>query len=431
MIRKRMSGMPPTLSICIPTYNRADILDHCLTELAPLKHCGKSVEIVLSDNCSTDHTAEVVAAHAARNPLLRAHRLPENRPGAQNWQNALRQAEGEFMVYLADDDGLIVDGLMQHVERLERERDLVAIFTDWIAWDDQNQREMHRNFAGLDEFTSFVPEKPLELVNFVFKRILPPEIAVYRREALLRALRFHSLSLPHYSTLYRLSRLGRVAFDPLPFYLEKRELKAGLQRTHWANMDLQLHMVGDQLRLALEEFALMAMQDAGAAAINEQQATVIRQSIDRMLHGRIGLEVARACARKDWILAVELRRRFALWHGPGSDDNTRQDVLKIVIPAALQAIQQTFRSLSNVAGLCLKGFESTRIFDFFRQSYPDTPLLAAEAIASNGAGALIVHRDEQSFAQDDSIADRARVLVLERLLDMYRISSAKVDVRGF
>ena len=423
--------MPPTLSVCIPTYNRADILDHCLTELAPLRDCGRSVEIVLSDNGSTDHTPEVVAAHAARNPLLKAHRFPDTRPGAQNWQNALRQAEGEFMVYLADDDGLLVDGLMRHVERLEQERDLVAIFTDWIAWDDQNQREMHRNFAGLDEYASFAPDKRLELVNFVFKRILPPEVAVYRREALLRALRFHSLSLPHYSTLYRLSREGRVAFDPLPFYLEKRELKDGLKRTHWANIDLQLHMVGDQLRLALEEFALLAMQDSGVTNLNEQQAAIIRQSVDRMLHGRIGLEVSRACVRKDWILAVELRRRFTLWHGPGSDDNTRQDVLRIVIPAALQAIQQTFRSLSNVAGLCLKGFESTRIFDFFRQTYPDTPILAAEAVTPGGAGALIVHRDERSLAQDNSIVDRAGVLVLERLLDLYRITTAKVDVRGF
>jgi hypothetical protein len=356
--------------------------------------------------------------------------LPENRSAAQNWLNALRQAQGEFMVYLADDDGLIIDALMQHVARLEENRSLVGIFTDWIAWDDQNQRELHRNFAGLDEFTSFAPDQPLELVNFVFKRILPPEVAVYRRAELLRAIRFHSLSLPHYGTLYRLSRQGHVAFDPRPFYLEKRELKAGLKRTHWANMDQQLHLVGDQLRLALEEFALTAMQDAGAASINEQQAAVIRQSIDRMLHGRIGLEVARACARKDWILAVELRRRLTLWHGPGSDDNTRQDVLKIVIPAALQAIQQTFRSLSNTAGLCLKGFESTRIFDFFRQWYPDTPIVAPEAIAPNG-GALIVHRDERSLAQDNSIADRAGVLVLERLLDMYRITTAKVDVRGF
>jgi hypothetical protein len=423
--------MPPTLSVCIPTYNRADILDDCLTELAPLQDCGRSIEIVLSDNGSTDRTPEVIAAHTARNPLLKAHRFPETRPAAQNWLNALHQAEGEFMIYLADDDGLIAEGLIRHVERLEQERDLVAIFTDWIAWDDRNQREIHRNFAGLNEYTSFAPGKPLDLVNFMFKRILPPEVAVYRREALLRAVRFHSLSMPHYATLYRLSRQGRIAFDPLPFYLEKRELKEGLKRTHWANMDQQLHMVGDQLRLALEEFALMAMQDSGATNLDAQQATIIRGSIDRMLHGRIGLEVTRACARKDWILAVELRRRFTLWHGPGSDDNTRQDVLKIVIPAALQAIQQTFRSLSNVAGLCLKGFESTRIFDFFRQTYPDTPILAAEAVAPGGAGALIVHRDERSLAQDNAIMDRASVVVLERLLDLYRITTAKVDLRGF
>src|SRR5687768_16092261 len=127
--------MAPTLSICIPTYNRADILDDCLDKLVPLKDCGKTVEIVLSDNGSTDRTADVIAAHGAKNPLLKSHRLPENRGAPANWLNALHKAEGEFMLYLADDDGLIIDGLMTHVERLEQERDLVAIYADWIAWD--------------------------------------------------------------------------------------------------------------------------------------------------------------------------------------------------------------------------------------------------------------------------------------------------------
>src|SRR6185436_8295068 len=133
------------------------------------------------------------------------------------------------------------------------------------------------------------------------KRVLPPEIAVYRREAIVRSLSFHSLSLPYYTLLYRLTRLGRVAFDPLPFYRENRILKDRFQRTHWANMALQFHMIGDELRLALEEMVLVALQEAGVSHLPPDQGAIVAQSIERILHSRLALEVDRACGRKDWI----------------------------------------------------------------------------------------------------------------------------------
>ena len=263
----------------------------------------------------------------------------------------------------------------------------------------------------------------------MLQRFYPPEIGVYRREALLRAHLFHGRSVPHYTNMYRLSRLGRIAFDPLPFYREHRVLKNRFARTEWANMAMQFHMIGDELRLALEEMVLMAMQDAGTSQINEQQAQIIRQSIERILHSRIQLEVERACGRKDWITAVELRRRYVLWHGPGSEAETQRDVLQIVIPAALQAVGQTCRSLSDSAGISLRGFESGEIAEFFSQHFPDAPILSPGA-DTNGHSPLIVHRDEHTLAQDASVQNPAEVLVLERLLDCYRVTTARIDLKG-
>jgi hypothetical protein len=423
--------MHPLISICIPTYNRAELLDYCLDGLAPLQDCGTSLEIVISDNGSTDDTPEVIKAHSSRNKLIRAHRFAETRGPAPNWLNALRKAEGEFMLYLADDDSLIVESLLHHVETLKREPDLVAIYADWIAWDDRAEREIHRHFGGLNETISFEPKAPLDLVNFMLKRTLPPEVGVYRRDARLRAHSIHGWSLPFYLTMYRLSRLGRIAFDPLPFYREHRVLKDRFQRTHWANIDMQLQMIGEELRLAFEEMVLMGMQDAGGSCLSEQQAPSVRQSIDRILHSRIGLEVDRACGRKDWILAVELRRRYVLWYGPGNDDDTRRDVLRIVIPAALQAIQQTFSSVSDTSGISLRGFDSGQIAEFFARYYPETPILVPGAKPNGGTAPLIVHRDERTLARDASAGDPARVMVLERLLDLYRVTKAKIDLNSF
>ena len=48
------------LSICIPTFNRAELLKNTLTSIYSQKANHSDFEVVISDNCSTDHTEEVV-----------------------------------------------------------------------------------------------------------------------------------------------------------------------------------------------------------------------------------------------------------------------------------------------------------------------------------------------------------------------------------
>lgn len=58
-----MNGMEnkrPLLSICIPTYNRAEILDKTLFLLFSNPDFNvDEIEVVVSDNCSTDHTKQL------------------------------------------------------------------------------------------------------------------------------------------------------------------------------------------------------------------------------------------------------------------------------------------------------------------------------------------------------------------------------------
>lgn len=52
-----MENKRPLLSICIPTYNRAEILDKTLFLLFSNPDFNvDEIEVVVSDNCSTDHT---------------------------------------------------------------------------------------------------------------------------------------------------------------------------------------------------------------------------------------------------------------------------------------------------------------------------------------------------------------------------------------
>lgn len=49
----------PLLSICIPTYNRSEYLEKTIESIVSQKDFGDEVEIVVSDNCSTDNTKSV------------------------------------------------------------------------------------------------------------------------------------------------------------------------------------------------------------------------------------------------------------------------------------------------------------------------------------------------------------------------------------
>jgi len=53
--------MNKLLTIAIPTYNRADLLDKQLTWLSQaIKGFETECEILVSDNCSTDHTQSII-----------------------------------------------------------------------------------------------------------------------------------------------------------------------------------------------------------------------------------------------------------------------------------------------------------------------------------------------------------------------------------
>jgi glycosyltransferase involved in cell wall biosynthesis len=406
----------PRLSVCIHTFNRADLLDETLERVRELERVDKAFEVVVSDNVSTDHTAHVIEKHQRRLPALRHCVQGRAAPIYPAMMNSLRNARGTYVVYLADDDSLIPEPLWDYVDRMDREADLTAVYTDWIAWDDEDKRELHRYFH-FTEPVAFGRDNPVGFATFMLQSIVYPEVALFRRDALLRSDGHVRRGLyPFYLWAYRLSRLGRVAFELTPYYREHRVLQSRFQRTYWGNIQMRLQLIGDEFRNQLETLVLLAIQDAGATHLAGQQALTARQLIDRHLNSRLMLEVTRAVADKDWLLAVELRRRIVLWSGPGTAEEQQRDALHLTFPAALQAIQETCRTLTGVSGVCFEGFRTRQLHDFFRTHYPDLPVVDPDA-ADERAVVVRKHGEPDGYA-----------FALDRLLDIYRINALPIDL---
>lgn len=97
--------MNPQLSLVIPFYNEAgNILPLVATAVDVFHGLGRSHEIILVNDGSTDGTAAEIAEAARRWPACRELRLPQNSGQAAALLAGLRAARGEFIAMM-DGDG--------------------------------------------------------------------------------------------------------------------------------------------------------------------------------------------------------------------------------------------------------------------------------------------------------------------------------------
>lgn len=125
--------MRPRFSIVIPTRNRHRTLKFAL--LTCLKQNFEDYEIIVCDNYSSPETRETVESFESK----KIKYIRSDRPLAmsQNWELAISHANGEFVTFIGDDDGLLPNALSK-IEQLLKILNIKALHWQWIyyTWPD-------------------------------------------------------------------------------------------------------------------------------------------------------------------------------------------------------------------------------------------------------------------------------------------------------
>lgn len=101
-----MKKEQPILSICIPTYNRGELLVYTLTLFKEqiLRNQGK-VELVVCDNASTDNTYALISEYQKKESFFDYIRYEEHLEfGGDSIIRSTERANGTFMLIYGDDD---------------------------------------------------------------------------------------------------------------------------------------------------------------------------------------------------------------------------------------------------------------------------------------------------------------------------------------
>ena len=150
-----MSAMP-RLSIGLPVYNGGRYLAKSLDAL--LGQSYEQFELIISDNASTDDTAEICRAYEKKDERIRYHRQPSNIGSSPNHNFVFEMARGELFKWASYDDLYASDLLTRCVEALDQRPECVAAHV-WTANIDTSDAIISAPTYSLETDLATAPER--------------------------------------------------------------------------------------------------------------------------------------------------------------------------------------------------------------------------------------------------------------------------------
>ncbi len=277
----------PSLSICIPTRNRAQHLRRHLAHLADFR---LDCEIVVSDNCSDDDTAAVVDSFRERMPNLFYVRQPQPLNFYETMIAACNLATGTFAMYAADDDALVEEGIAHAIGLMARDSGISAVYGAWQEWDPEN-RSVITSHAAFTRETTIGHAELLQL----YAEHKTPEMPIFRVEG----FRNSHLPVQHqyafdFFGAALFAETGRLVFSPEPIVRVTRHPGQESHRLYRPDI-LQCYLADYELFLSrFPDLDTATSTVLATRALAEQYLNAAQRAIDNreFLHARTLLQRA-------------------------------------------------------------------------------------------------------------------------------------------
>lgn len=155
-----MDNSPVRVSIGVPVYNGERFLRFALESLLSQTHTN--LEIIISDNASTDATEDICRSYAARDKRIQYYRNEKNLGAARNYNITVEKATGKYFKWAAHDDMCDPTLIEKCLDVLEREPNVSLAYPQTIIIDDNGDFKSNHE----DKFNFRKTEAHLRWVQF-------------------------------------------------------------------------------------------------------------------------------------------------------------------------------------------------------------------------------------------------------------------------
>lgn len=181
------------VSVCIPTYNRANYLTYSVNSV--LKQTYQDFELIICDDGSTDNTPDLVERW--NDSRIRYVRHPQNIGRSRNMRSGFDAVRGDYFIKFDDDDALTPYFLEKTVAVLDAHPSVDFVCTDHWVIDKNNSRNEEATKANSDKWgksrlkQGIIPEllretflrQSLQVGSTLFRRAALAEVNYMRPEA--------------------------------------------------------------------------------------------------------------------------------------------------------------------------------------------------------------------------------------------------------
>jgi glycosyltransferase involved in cell wall biosynthesis len=200
------------VTICIPTFNRGKFLPLALESAASQTYTN--IEILVTDNHSTDDTPEIMRSYSGKDPRISYHRHAHNLGMVGNFNSGLRLAQGSLVKILCDDDLLAPDCIEKCVNVFQEFPDITLVACSRQIMDEDLRPLRVQGFS--DDFVHMQGTKVIQRCLFNGNLIGEPAAVLFRRSAATRGFLENYSQLMDLEMWFHALEKGNFAFLPEP-----------------------------------------------------------------------------------------------------------------------------------------------------------------------------------------------------------------------
>ena len=179
----------PLVSIVIYNYNYGRYLSACFDSV--INQPYQNIEIIFSDNASTDESWEIAQTYSQKFPnLFFIARNRQNFGPAANARNCLINIRGKYTIFLGSDDLIKPDYISTCVFQMEKHLDAAFAMVHRSIIDNRGKESFEKPFYDND-YKLYPPSQ----VGVYFMSSINPTISqvFYRSELILRLIHLNAL----------------------------------------------------------------------------------------------------------------------------------------------------------------------------------------------------------------------------------------------
>ena len=205
----------PKISVLIPTHNYARYLAEAIESV--LEQDWRDLELLISDDASTDGSAEVIAAYAAKDSRIRFQIHPTNLGMVPNWNWCLSEARGEYIKFLFGDDRLANrQALGKMLELLETNPSAtLAASARYVIGEKSEVLDLWDKFRKPGVHNG--PEVIVRCLNETGNLIGEPSAALFRKRDAARGFKPRYRQLVDLEFWFHLLEEGDFVYSPEPW----------------------------------------------------------------------------------------------------------------------------------------------------------------------------------------------------------------------